>query len=143
MPKIPDAERASEHELAASLEGTFVSLQEHISVLQILDGTAESWPGIVCCMKSMHAIAEVVARRLREQSAALDNSVKRGKTLSEELSAAKRKLNLQAVTISNIREQRQLDADRAQELQRSFDETTADLANTRATLDDQVSCCLH
>jgi hypothetical protein len=138
MPEAQSPPQASENELAASLEGTVASLQEHINVLHILDGTAESWPGIASCMKSMRAITEVVACRLKRHSAASQNSMQHNNVLTDQLSAANRKLSLRAVTISSLREQRQVDAKRMQELQSSLDQSSAGLADTQETLGGQV-----
>ena len=123
---------ASPQELASALEGAFASLDDQMAVLQILDGTAEDWPGIAACMLAVRTVAQsVVARMLADSCDALSAATK-SKALSEELETVAARERTHSVSHQRLQKQANASAAELRQTQARLQAAERDLEHERS-----------
>lgn len=121
--------------MAASLQGTLASLEENLSVLEILDRGAEGWPGVAASMEAMRAATKAAAALMAQQADSVKRSVRdyahamseltRARDKSEELEQDLQRVQQEAKgsrqQCSRLRTQAEAAQDEAQRAQRELE----------------------
>lgn len=129
---------ASPGELAAAFEGALASLDDQMAVLQILDGTAENWPGIAACMLAVRTVAQSVVSRMLADSAKALGTTSKNQALAQELDVVATRERAQSQAHQRLQKQAGASAAELRRARSRLQEVEQDLENDRATSSQQV-----
>lgn len=127
-------------DVGRALHGTLASLQENLAVLDILDGAAESWPGVAACMEAMACAINTAADMLLQKADACASAESAQQQSEETLASTRSELCSTQASLQRSAKDLSASQDRLQRLHQEFNATKASLAQERDQLAEQVQC---
>lgn len=129
-------EQASE--VSRALHGTLASLRENLAVLDILDGAAESWPGVSACMEAMASAIQTAAEMLLQKARAHEHAQQRLADVQRTCDASKAELQSSNQSLQRISADLQSSQKEACALQQDLRTTKASLTQERKRAQEEV-----
>jgi hypothetical protein len=125
------AQTKAQRPLHESLLNVISDLKNHLTVLEILDGSAVEWPGIVACTDSMQSLARAASARLVEAERTIKEMSGRVTNLTKDVA-------LQRLRADKAEEQLKASREECHALSKSVVKGEIELSRERRERDQQV-----